>query len=222
MATISNFPIRQTIRPPAKRSADGFKYFGALQIKLIRREARDRAALGQQKGLSTAVREWMLIDLLTSTGLRESEAADLRCGDIRAGYGQSEIFVRNGKGNKSGVVQIPDSLRHHLKSYLIWKQQRGESTGADDHLLIGQRGPLSGWAVGSAVKIHLRRLGLYEKGKSAHALRHSYAVELYRQQKDIRCVQKQLRHSSIQTTQKYADVLTEDIQQQIHGLWGNN
>jgi site-specific recombinase XerD len=72
------------------------------------------------------------------------------------------------------------------------------------------------------VKQHLRRPGLYEKGKSAHSLRHSYAVELYRQQKDIRAVQKQLRHASIQTTQKYADVLAEDIQQQIHGLWGTN
>jgi site-specific recombinase XerD len=58
-----------------------------------------------------------------------------------------------------------------------------------------------------------------EIGKSAHALRHSYAVQLYRAQKDIRAVQKQLRHSSIQTTQKYADCLPEDIAEQIHGLW---
>lgn len=222
MATISNFPIRKTIRVRAKRSADGFKYFSALQIKLIRREARDRAALAQQKNLSTAIREWMLIDLLTSTGLRESEAADLRCGDIQAGYGESAIFVRHGKGDKSGMVQIPDSLRHHMKSYLKWKQERGQSVGPDDYFIVGQRGPWSPWAVGQVVKQHLRRLGLYEKGKSAHALRHSYAVQLYRQQKDIRCVQKQLRHSSIQTTQKYADVLVEDVQEQIRGLWGNN
>jgi site-specific recombinase XerD len=161
----------------------------------------------------------MLIDLLTSTGLRESEAADLRCGDIRAGYGESAIFVRHGKGDKSGTVQIPDSLRHHLKSYLVWKCNRGEPTGQDDHLLIGQRGPWTGQGVGMVVKQHLRRLGLYETGKSAHSLRHSYAVELYRQQRDIRAVQKQLRHASIQTTQKYADVLAEDIQDQIKGLW---
>jgi len=37
----------------------------------------------------------------------------------------------------------------------------------------------------------LTPLGLYEKGKAAHALRHSYAVQLYRQQKDLRAVQKQ-------------------------------
>jgi integrase/recombinase XerD len=223
MATISQFPIKRIINPRAKRSVDGFKYFGALAIKLIRRTARNAAQLAHNKGQSRAIREWMLLDLLTSSGLRESEAADLRCGDIHAGYGESSIFVRHGKGDKSGTVQIPDSLRHHLKSYLTWKQQRGESIKPDDHLFIGQRGgPLSGWAVGAIVKSHLRRLGLYAKGKSAHSLRHSYAVELYRQQKDIRAVQKQLRHASIQTTQKYADVLAEDIQQQIYGLWGTN
>jgi site-specific recombinase XerD len=47
-----------------------------------------------------------------------------------------------------------------------------------------------------------------------------YAVEFYRQEKDLRALQKQLGHSSIQTTQIYADVSVEDIQKQIRGLWG--
>ena len=207
MASVMHFPKpKKKLR--IKRNADGFKYFNQLQIKLIRRTARDAAILAESRGLVTAPREWMLIDLLTSTGLRESEAADLRCGDIKAGYGESAIFVRCGKGDKSGTVQIPDSLKVHLKSYVAWKQTRGEATGSEDFLFLGQRkGPWSGWAVGQIVKQHLRRLNLYQPGKSAHSLRHSYAVQLYRQQKDLRAVQKQLRHSSVQTTQRYADVL---------------
>jgi len=63
-------------------------------------------------------------------------------------------------------------------------------------------------------------LGLYESGKAAHAFRHSYAVELYRRERDLRCVQKQLGHSSIETTQIYADVLQEDVERQIKNLWG--
>jgi integrase/recombinase XerD len=69
------------------------------------------------------------------------------------------------------------------------------------------------------VKKYLRQLGLYQSGKIAHSLRHSYAVELYRQWRDLRAVQKQLGHASVQTTQKYADVLTEDIQDYLKGLW---
>ena len=127
--------------------------------------------------------------------------------------------MREGKGSKSRTIQIPDSLKAHLKSFLAWKRERGEPTGQDDHLFVGQRGPWTPWAVGQIVKTHLRPLGLYELGKSAHALRHSYAVELYRRRRDLRAVQKQLGHRSVQTTQRYADVLAEDIQEQIKGLW---
>ena len=39
-------------------------------------------------------------------------------------------------------------------------------------------------------------------------------------EKDLRALQKQLGHSSVQTTQIYADVTVQDIQKQIRGLWG--
>ena len=211
---------------PAKRmrrrvtNVDGVKYFTGQQIKLLRRTARDHAELDRSKGKVTGVREWMAIDLLTSTGLRVSEAANVRCGDVKAGYGESAVFIRDGKGSRSRTVQIPDSLKKHVKRFLKWKQERGEGTGPDDHLFIGQRGPWTAQAVQQAVKKHLRALGLYESGKSVHALRHSYALELYRQERDLRAVQKQLGHASVQTTQIYADVTQDDIQGQIKGLWG--
>jgi len=205
-------------RPPAT-SSPAPRYFNERQIKLLRRTVRDAARLAEIKGQVTAVRDWMLIDLLTSSGLREAEAADLRCGDIKAGYGQSAIYVRNGKGSKSRTVQIPDSLKKHLKAFLKWKQRRGEPTGPDDPLFIGQRGPWTPAAVNQVVKKWLRKLGLWEHGKCAHALRHSYAVALYRRQRDIRAVQAQLGHANIQTTQIYAGVLDEDIQEQLRGLW---
>ncbi len=127
MGEIMKFPAQRKQRK-VRRNADGFKYFTETQIRLIRRTARDAAILAQSKRRVTAIREWMLLDLLTSTGLRASEAGDIRCGDIRAGYGQSAVFVRCGKGSKSGTVQIPESLKLHLKAYLQWKHDCGEST----------------------------------------------------------------------------------------------
>jgi site-specific recombinase XerD len=199
---------------------DGVKYFNQQQIKLIRRTVRDRSALDMDRNQVTAVREWMALDLITCTGLRVSEAANVRCGDLKAGYGESALFVRAGKGAKSRTVQIPDSLKKHLKQFVAWKAGRREPTGSDDHLFIGQRGPWTAQAVQQLTKKYLKALGLYENEKSVHALRHSYAVEFYRQGKDLRALQKQLGHSSVQTTQIYADVMAEDIQQQIKGLWG--
>jgi site-specific recombinase XerD len=201
---------------------DGIKYFNARQIQLLRRTVRDRAELDEAKGKVSAVREWMALDLLTSTGLRVGEAADIRCGDIRAGYGQSGVFVREGKGSRSRTVEIPESLKKHLKHFLKWKEAQGEPVGPDDPLFLGQRGPWTAQAIQQVVKKYLRLLGLYESEKSAHALRHSYALEFYRQEKDLRALQKQLGHASVQTTQIYADVTREDIQAQIRGLWGQN
>ncbi len=201
------------------KNIDGIKYFSIQQIKLLRRTVRDQAILDMDRGQVTAVREWMAIDLITSTGVRVSESANVRCGDVKAAYGESALFIRKGKGAKSRTVQIPDALKRHLKQFIGWKSSRGEATGHDDHLFLGQRGAWTSQAIQQLVKKHLKALGLYESEKSVHALRHSYAVELYKQEKDIRALQKQLGHASIQTTQIYADVTTEDIQTQIRGLW---
>jgi len=198
---------------------DWVKYFNQSQIKLLRRTVRDQADLDIQKGKVTGLREWMAIDVLTSTGIRVSEAANIRCGDIRAGYAESELFIRDGKGSISRTIQIPEYLKKHLKQFLKWKRERSEATGNDDHLFVGQRGAWSSQAIQQIIKKYLKALDLYEPGKSVHALRHSYAVQLYRQQRDLRAVQKQLGHASIQSTQIYADVTREDIQDQLRGFW---
>jgi site-specific recombinase XerD len=201
------------------KSVDGIKYFNAKQIKMIRRAVRDQAEIDEQKGQITGIREWMVIDLVTNTGLRVSEAANLRCGDLKIGYTENKIFIRDGKGHVSGHVVINDSVKKHLKTYLAGKTNNGELTGEDDYLFVGQRGAWTGQAIQQIVKKYLKQLGLYEKGKSVHALRHSYAVELYSKEKDLRVVQKQLRHVSIQSTLVYADVTDEAISDQIKGLW---
>ncbi|WP_051284142.1 tyrosine-type recombinase/integrase [Desulforegula conservatrix] len=216
-ATISN-NNRSTERQI--RNIDGIKYFNTQQIKLLRRTVMEKALLASGKDNVTAIKEWMAVDLITSTGIRVSEAANLRCGDIMAGYGESAIFIRNGKGSRSRTVQISEALKKHLKRFLSWKQLHEEEVSEDSFIFIGQRGPWTRQAIQQLLKKYLKQLGIYEKGKSVHSLRHSYATELYRKKKDLRAVQKQLGHSSITTTQIYADITQEDLQAQINGMWG--
>ena len=62
-----------------------------------------------------------------------------------------------------------------------------------------------------------RRAGI--KGHSIHHLRHTYASHLYKASGyNLRLVQKQLRHSSVATTQVYADVLDADANQALENL----
>ena len=54
--------------PGKSQNIDGFKYYTDQQIKLLRRTVRDQAALDMERSQVTAVREWMAVDLLTSSG----------------------------------------------------------------------------------------------------------------------------------------------------------
>ena len=200
-------------------STDTIKYFSEQEIKSIRKAAREHHEADLSKGRVTGVRSWMIVDLLTCTGLRVSEAANLKVGDLKIGYSQSEIFVQNGKGNISGTVVIPTGLKTHLRSFLAWKQGQGEGVADSDHLFIGKQGKMGNQALQQVVKGYLKRLNLYRPGKAVHALRHSYAVALYQREKDLRAVQKQLRHVSIQSTLIYADVSKTDLDRQVKNLW---
>ena len=220
---IISFPEKARRNPKRREkriiNIDGIKYYNKDQIRLLRRTVRDQAVLDREQGKVTGIREWMAIDILTSTGARVAEAANIRCNDLKLGYSLCEVFIREGKGSRSRTIEIPESLKKHLKQFLKWKRDRQELVEDDDHLFIGQRGPWTSQAVQQIVKKYLKSLGLYESGKSAHALRHSYGVEFYGQEKDLKALQKQLGHASIQTTQIYADVTKADIQNQLKGFW---
>ncbi len=197
------------------RSTDGIKFFTADQIRLLRATAQAAAA----RGRASDVKAWALIDLITGSGVRVAEAADVRCGDVHGQFGESALFVRCGKGCKSRTVEIDAALLAHLGQFTAWKATHDEGTGPDDHLFIGQRGPLSAQGIQVIIKKRLKALNLYRQGKSVHSLRHSYATQLYRRERDLRAVQRQLGHASVETTQVYSAITPEDIQTQIAGLW---
>jgi len=222
MANVINMSIVRERQQKAKKkpiNLDGPKFFTKSEIKALRKFMREKAESDLFNNRKTSIKEWLLIDLLTSTGLRASEVCNLKVGDLAIGYGKSEIVVRNGKGNTCATIQIPSSLKTHLKEFIKWKKRIGEPVDDDAFLLLGQRGKMTRQGVNQIVKKNLKKLGLYEPGKAVHALRHSYAVNVYQKSKDLRLVQKQLRHRNIQTTTIYADVTAEEIQQNIKGLW---
>lgn len=76
------------------------------------------------------------------------------------------------EGHVSGHVVINDAVKKHLKWYVAWKTSMGELTGEDDHLFVGQRRAWTRQAIQQIVKKYLKKLALYEKGKSVHALPH--------------------------------------------------
>ena len=197
------------------------KFLTKEEAKKLLETARDRAEVVFAKRRKIPVRDYLIVDLALSTGLRVMEIAQLDCGDVFIRDGISSLLVRNGKCGKRRLVRFGESLKDHLNEYILWKQNVGEPTGPSDPLFLSSNTGchLTTRAIQKAFKRTAVEAGL-SAHYSIHCLRHTYACQLYRASNyNLRLVQKQLGHSSIRTTEVYADVMKPDIQDALRRLY---
>ncbi|NJL44418.1 MAG: tyrosine-type recombinase/integrase [Nitrosarchaeum sp.] len=144
----------------------------------------------------------LLIELLYSSGLRVSECTRLKVEDLE--MGSKIAWVRGGKGGKDRMVILSERLITHLREYL---SASGISLG---FLFPGkERKPLTVRNVQSIVSGAAQRAGI-QKQVTPHKLRHSFATHLREAGEDLRLIQELLGHSSIQTTEIYTHVSSEE------------
>ncbi len=70
------------------------------------------------------------------------------------------------------------------------------------------------------IKNYTTKAGI-EKDITTHSLRHTYASDLLRDSKNIRCVQNALGHSNISTTQIYTHIIDEELESAMLNLCAN-
>ena len=200
---------------------DPGKCLSKREVERLIRTAKLSAEKAKAKGQRIAYRDYFVINLAISTGLRVMEMAQLNCGDLFLDGTAFFVLVRRGKGNKSRLVQISHKFREHCQEYLLWKQSIGESLE-----------PMAPLLLSSNTKQHMTTRALQKVFKklaaranlsphySIHCLRHTYACLLYKASNyNLRLVQKQLGHASIKTTQVYADVMAPDAARAVERLW---
>jgi len=195
------------------------KFLKEEEVKRLRSFMEEKAIVAITKRQKKPVRDWAIIDIALSAGLRASEIGDLKVKDIHVGKGENSIFVSKGKGSKSRLVMIGEKLKRHLKDYIAWKKSVYEPADPESYLFRSERNhkmTLTGiqkqfktWAKASGLKSHY----------SIHSMRHTYGTMLYRGTKDLRMVQKQLGHSNCRITEVYADVLREDVEKAVNLLY---
>jgi len=136
----------------------------------------------------------------------------LKIRDLKFGRSENLIFVSKGKGRKKAYITIDSQLAKHLRAFLALKELAGEKTEPSDSLLTGSKnGKLYvRQALETQFKKILREAGL-PSHSSIHSARHTFATYLLQKTKNLRLVQKQLRHSSPSITAVYADDTPEDI-----------
>ncbi len=189
------------------------KYLSSEETRRLRKICQEAALAARAKGVQASVRDHLIIELALGTGLRVSELSNLKVQDLDLRKGQNALHVRNGKGGKDRVVQFSAKLKDKIHEYLNYRLSNSLSLFPSKH---GEQITASGiqqvfkkWAAKAGLPSHY----------SIHSLRHTYAVRLYKASGyNLRLVQKQLGHSSVATTQVYADVLDADVDQALENL----
>ena len=202
-----------------KKGLERTKYLSREEVKRLQKAVEDKSLADLARGRETWVKNWTIINFTLHTGLRVQEVSDLNIRDLELNPKMPIVHV-NGKGGKSGIVHLDDQIRKHLKRYLEWRERsRGEKLDGNDPVFFSKQGKkISARALQHIFKRALEVAGL-PSYYSFHSMRHSYGTYLYEKNRDLRLVQKQLRHSKIGTTQIYADITPESMVKGVNGVW---
>ena len=159
-----------------------------------------------------ALRNRAILETLYATGMRISELASLRLGDLDTGRGLAIVY---GKGSKERLVPIG---RQAVLALDAWLGSEGRDAMAParwarrvdaEAVFISTRGRrMSRQAVWQVVRVAAMKVKLEDR-VSPHVLRHSCATHLLEHGADIRVVQELLGHATITTTQVYTKVSPE-------------
>lgn len=169
----------------------------------------DAIALESKNG----IRDRALFELIYSSGLRISEASDLKFSSI---YFEESVMRVYGKGRKERFVPLGDEAEKWLKIYLAESRPYLLKNKKCEYLFLNSRGEkLSRKGIWKryrelTIKAKAENRDLKVSSK-VHTLRHSFATHLLKGGADLRSVQELLGHSDISTTQIYTHLNSSDL-----------
>lgn len=142
----------------------------------------------------------LLIEMLYSSGLRVSEAVNIKIEHLELKEGMGT--VRGGKGKKDRNIILSKALVEHLEEFL---ENRHERYKENPFVFCVSNSHFSVRQAQKVVKNAANKAGI-KKNVFCHALRSSFATHLLEAGTDIRIIQELLGHSSISTTERYTKV----------------
>ncbi len=190
-------PFNQTVIP--KQAASVPKPLTEEQIEHLLNQPDVATDVG--------LRDKCLLEMMYATGVRVSEAVNLKANQINDNQGALRIV---GKGNKERLVPLGEEALFWLQKHL---NQNHLFTHANPERWVfkNQKGSvLSRQACWYRIKKYAQMAGI-TPAPSPHGLRHSFATHLLNHNADLRVIQLLLGHSDLSTTQIYTLVAKEKL-----------
>lgn len=195
-------PTRIVASPRARRPLPNVLSVAEVDRLLSTAEAEANAEVSDAKK-ETALRLYVLLELLYATGMRVSELVGLRRAAVMR---DASYLTIAGKGNKERVVPLNDRARDAIKAWVAMLE-----AGPWLFPAKGEDGHLSRQVFARDLKALAGRAGISSSRVAPHVLRHAFASHLLQGGADLRVVQILLGHADIATTQIYTHVLDEKL-----------
>jgi integrase/recombinase XerC len=204
---VEDNPARTVGTPKLERHLPGHLDRG--QIDTLFKALQTRASEGKFQD----VRNFAILELFYSAGLRVSELRGINRADLDLLAGQVKV---RGKGRKERIVPVGDHAQRALREYErvrdIMCSRLGTRSDRTAMFLSNRGKRMSVKQVQVSVTKWLSQVD-EGAGLSTHSLRHSFATHLLDAGADLRAVQELLGHASISTTQIYTHTSVERLKQ---------
>jgi len=155
-----------------------------------------------------------VLSLMLNLGLRVSEVADLKPGDIN--LTKNKLRIVEGKGGVDRDLIIPFYTSELLKEW--WRfRPKGKyffttiKTVKEGRFASKKGSKFSARSINFMIKKYCKRAGI-KKNISAHTLRHSFATNFIRQGGNVMNLKAILGHSDISSTQIYITLGLRDVE----------
>lgn len=188
---------------------------GITSLKLPKRVPQyltNRSAEGMMQELQSNIQDWkdrrnyLIIELLYSAGIRRQELIDLEWTDID--HGRKFITVL-GKGKKERNIPVAQHLVEQLEDYK--KVVKEHFDYIPNSIFVTDKGTkLYPKFVYNVVKRSLTKFSTLQK-RSPHVLRHTFATHLLNNGADLNDIKELLGHSSLASTQVYTHNSISDL-----------
>jgi site-specific recombinase XerD len=162
-----------------------------------------------------------IIEVLYSTGARCNEIRNMNIEDVN--FEDRSITIRGGKGGKDRLVLLSQRAAKILQQYLnemrpklLKKASTKKQLTEDSYkaIFVSNRGTrIANRTIQHFISKLSEKAGV--KHTTPHVLRHSFASHLVMSKTNIRVVQQLLGHSSLDTTQIYANITPEYLKSEF-------
>ena len=157
------------------------------------------------------LRDYCIIELMYSAGLRVSELCFLKIEHMNIEDGILRVF---GKGSKERIVPLGENAKRALDAYLVRSRPSFVNTNTDTTIFLSRMGrALSRKTIWYMIKRYSEK-ALIKKAIKPHTMRHSFATHLLEGGADLRSIQDLLGHADISTTQIYTNMLKARLQEE--------